>query len=249
MSIITNPSYGTLAATLGGVFRSTDGGIHWNPLANGINYEKVITLLSTSSGDLYAGTWYNGIFRYRPTTTAWETLNNGLNESIITSLCMNKSGYLFAGSYSGNVYRSIDSGRSWGKISDGLSGSPVLTLFVDSSGYVFVGTAGSGMYRSIESTLSSVYNTNVANYFRLEQNYPNPFNPKTAISFQLSVISFVTLRVFDILGREVTTLTNGVKEAGLHRIEWNASGFRGGIYFYRIKIGNSTETKKMILLR
>jgi hypothetical protein len=72
--------------------------------------------------------------------------------------------------------------------------------------------------------------------FRLLQNYPNPFNPTTAIGYQLSDVSFVTLRVFDILGREVATLVNEVRSPGTHVVRWDASGQASGFYLYRLSV-------------
>jgi hypothetical protein len=87
------------------------------------------------------------------------------------------------------------------------------------------------------------------NEFSLSQNYPNPFNPSTVISYRLPVIGFVTLKVYDILGREVVTLVNEEKSIGIYEVEFNATGFPSGIYFYKLQAGPFTETKKMILLK
>jgi hypothetical protein len=85
--------------------------------------------------------------------------------------------------------------------------------------------------------------------FGLGQNYPNPFNPTTAVSFQLSAISAVTLKVFDVLGREVSTLVDEVGQPGVYKVQWDGSGMPSGIYFYRLQAGEFVETKKMILLK
>ncbi len=83
--------------------------------------------------------------------------------------------------------------------------------------------------------------------YRLHQNYPNPFNPSTVISYQIPADNFVTLKVFDVLGREVAELVNTYKEAGTHSVEFNATDLPSGIYLYRIQVGNYTETQKLIL--
>jgi hypothetical protein len=85
--------------------------------------------------------------------------------------------------------------------------------------------------------------------FILRQNYPNPFNPSTVISYRLPVIGFVTLKVYDILGRVVATLVNEEKPAGEYEVEFNRANLPSGIYFYQLKAGEFTETKKMILLK
>ncbi|MGD1046555.1 MAG: T9SS type A sorting domain-containing protein [Bacteroidota bacterium] len=85
--------------------------------------------------------------------------------------------------------------------------------------------------------------------FSLSQNYPNPFNPATTISFNLPIKSFVTLKMFDIMGREVATIVSEELSAGSYSRSWNAANISSGIYFYRIQTGSFTETKKLILLR
>jgi hypothetical protein len=93
----------------------------------------------------------------------------------------------------------------------------------------------------------------------LTQNYPNPFNPVTTINYQIPEFSFVTLKVYDVLGNEITTLVNKEMPGGSYDIEFSAEGgsaFGGdaynlssGIYFYQLRAGDFVETKKMVLLR
>lgn len=85
--------------------------------------------------------------------------------------------------------------------------------------------------------------------YYLKQNYPNPFNPSTKISYSIPEISFVTLKVYDILGNEIATLVNEEKSAGNYEVEFKAEKNTSGIYFYSLTSGAFTETKKMILLR
>lgn len=85
--------------------------------------------------------------------------------------------------------------------------------------------------------------------FKLEQNYPNPFNPSTKISWQSPVNAHQTLKIYDVLGNEVTTLVNEYRSAGNFEIEFNASGLSSGIYFYQLKVGEFISTKKMVLIR
>jgi hypothetical protein len=85
--------------------------------------------------------------------------------------------------------------------------------------------------------------------FELRQNYPNPFNPNTAVSFELGALSSVSLRVYDILGREVATLVEGRMEAGEHTVRWNATGQAGGVYFYRLDAEGYRAARKMVLIK
>jgi Secretion system C-terminal sorting domain len=85
--------------------------------------------------------------------------------------------------------------------------------------------------------------------FELFQNYPNPFNPTTMIRYSIPQSSFVNLKVYDILGREVATLVNEEKQPGQYEIEFNAYQLFSGIYFYRLHAGSFIQAKKMILLK
>ena len=89
----------------------------------------------------------------------------------------------------------------------------------------------------------------VLSNYTLEQNYPNPFNPVTTISYTIAAKDFVTIKVFDLLGKEVATLVNEEKPAGSYSINFNASRLSSGVYFYRMKAGSFVETKKLILMK
>jgi Secretion system C-terminal sorting domain/Kelch motif len=85
--------------------------------------------------------------------------------------------------------------------------------------------------------------------FNLKQNYPNPFNPTTVISWQLPNRSHVSLKVYDVLGNEVAELVNEEQSAGIHQINFDASGLSSGIYFYKLQAGQFAQTKKLLLMK
>ncbi len=117
-------------------------------------------------------------------------------------------------------------------------------------GTVIAGTFGGGVY-SYNYTVTGIQNDNssLPVEYSLSQNYPNPFNPSTAISYQLSANSYVTLKVYDVLGNLVNTLVNQYQARGTYNISFNASGLASGVYIYRIHSGNFTANKKMTLLK
>jgi hypothetical protein len=89
----------------------------------------------------------------------------------------------------------------------------------------------------------------VPNKYSLEQNYPNPFNPSTNIKFDIPKNAFVKLSVFDVLGREVDILVNKTMNAGSYSVDWDASSYHSGVFFYRLETEGYVETKRMILLK
>ena len=112
---------------------------------------------------------------------------------------------------------------------------------------LFLGTA-EGIYKT--TIITNIANDNNVEYnFSLNQNYPNPFNPSTKISYQIPERSFITIKVYSILGKEVRTLVEEEQPAGNYEVEFDAPNLRSGIYFYQLKAGGFVETKKMILLR
>ena len=90
---------------------------------------------------------------------------------------------------------------------------------------------------------------NIPNEYAIGQNFPNPFNPQTVISYQLPENGHVTLKIYDVLGKEVATLVNEYKEAGYHDVEFSATNLSSGVYFYKLQAGNFVSTKKMLLAR
>ncbi len=105
-------------------------------------------------------------------------------------------------------------------------------------------------YGRIEFPLTSAKEQdNELTQFALSQNYPNPFNPSTAISFTLPHSTFTILRVYDVLGREVSTLVADRMNAGTHSVRWDASGLSSGIYFYRLETDAFMQTRRLTLLR
>jgi hypothetical protein len=85
--------------------------------------------------------------------------------------------------------------------------------------------------------------------FSISQNYPNPFNPTTTIKYHIPELSFITLKVYDVLGNEIETLVSEERAAGSFEVKFDATGLPSGIYFYRLQAGSIVETKKMVLMK
>ena len=85
--------------------------------------------------------------------------------------------------------------------------------------------------------------------FTLHQNYPNPFNPTTNFEFGIRQLQFVSLRICDVLGREVATIVNRTLPAGTYTRSWDANGIAGGVFFYRLEVGKASVVKKLVILK
>ncbi|NOX17870.1 MAG: T9SS type A sorting domain-containing protein [Chlorobi bacterium] len=103
-----------------------------------------------------------------------------------------------------------------------------------------------------EGTVTGIGDDNsesVTEKFRLKQNYPNPFNPSTVIEYSVPENSYVELKVYDIIGNEITTLVSEEKSRGYYQIQFNAKGLSSGTYIYSLRTNKSVQTKKMILMK
>jgi photosystem II stability/assembly factor-like uncharacterized protein len=148
------------------------------------------------------------------------------------------------------VYYSTNQGTSWEAWNTGLANSIEACCIVVTQNYVYIGTTDDGIWRRPLTQLAvKDIPSEKPTSFALEQNYPNPFNPSTVIRYQLAVSSQTTLKVYDVLGREVATLVNERQAAGNHDVKFDASKLTSGIYFYRLTVGGYTQTKKMLFVK
>jgi hypothetical protein len=205
--------------------------------------------IAVNRNAVFAGTWGDGVFRYNGSDTNWVAINNGLTNRYIESLVVIDSN-VFAGTDRG-VFLSTDNGNSWLIADSSLSGKYIKSLSV-SGGNLIAGTSSNGVWRRTLSDMITGIKykySDIPQIFTLQQNFPNPFNPNTTILFSLPSKSYVLLRVYDVLGREVATIISEDISAGNYSRRWNAANISSGIYFYRLQADSFTETKKMILLK
>ena len=232
--------------SLGDNYESLDNGDNWVKMNLSLTSDLVTAFALNSQGHLYAGTANGKVLESADNGESW------LQKDILTifrinGLAVNSNDELFAYASDG-VYRSVNDGASWIQINSGLINKYVLSFLINKSGYAFAGISQGGVYRSSVSTTSIIENINPQDY-SLSQNYPNPFNPTTIIGYSIPKASFVTLKVYDILGREIATLVNAEKSFGNYNVEFNGSGLSSGIYFYKLQTGDYSSVKKMVLIK
>ena len=165
-----------------------------------------------------------------------------------------------AGSRSG-VYVSSDSGATWTSINEGWEYQLIsVNALTVSNNYLFAGTNGYGIWRmplsQFKLTGIEEQKGTIPVIYNLNQNYPNPFNPATTISYSIPRESFVTLKIYDALGRQVTSLVEKKESPGKYSVEFNASKLSSGVYFYRLNAltygkhsREIVQTRKMLLLK
>jgi len=245
------------------VYRSTNNGTTWAGVDSNMTNYGGVRSVAVSGSNVFAGTDIGDVLFSADGGTSWTAIDSGLAGGVYAIQPLNGSN-VFVGTASGGdggrVYLLTNHGSIWDTVSTGLRTSYVLSLAIN-SGYLFAGTyggegfagdTGAGVWkRPLTEMITAVKDSKskIPTTFSLSQNYPNPFNPATTISFALPSRSLVSLKVFDILGREVSTIVSGELQAGSYTRQWNASNMASGVYFYRLQAGSFSETKKLLLLK
>jgi ligand-binding sensor domain-containing protein len=232
----------------GGVFRYGNDDISWTPVNSGLANTSVYSLV-TSGSNLFAGTG-GGVFRSTNNGASWIAVSNGLTNYDVSCLVVSGTN-LLAGTRGGGVFRSTDNGASWTAVNNGLTNLHVYSLAVSSTN-LFAGTSGGVWRRPLSEMITSVEHISggaVPEGFALEQNFPNPFNPSTTIQFSIPRAEYVTLKIYDLVGREVATLVSDHLNAGTYESTWNAKNTASGVYFYRLEAGQFSAMKKLLLVK
>ncbi len=241
-----------------GLFRSTDDGISWTD----VGFDSVFThaVVSDDSGNVFAGT-SEGIFVSKDNGSTWNMIPNPSSQKAVwTLLADSRVGLVVAyddhgiSTDNGGVYVTQDLGKHWTYLGMLNRGKILWSLALDDSLYLYVGDPVSvwkssaplpGIITDVENVPSTTVST-----FRLSQNYPNPFNPTTTIQFSVPKRTFVTLKIYNILGQEIKTLVKGEMNQGSHEVTFAAGSLPSGTYLYRLETSSGFSiTKKMVLLK
>jgi photosystem II stability/assembly factor-like uncharacterized protein len=239
------------------IYRSVDGGRNWQtittnlPTSTGSTPQK----LYTHNNRLYAIAGLGRIYWSEDSGSTW-TESTGItftgNKNAKELLFYDNN--IFVITQSEGLYISTNNGQTWSQMNQGIGESfPSLSNPLISWGYFYVSSGGKIMRRQLSEfgIITNVQNegsSTLPSDFVLNQNYPNPFNPSTKITWQSPVSGYTTLKVYDVLGREVATLVNEYLNAGSYEVEFNAFGLSSGVYLCRL-INNSgySKTIKMLL--
>jgi hypothetical protein len=238
---------------------TTDGGLTWNNrfLNNAGGYTTGLAFNSDKLNGIGVG---NGVLPVISKTDNgginWSSLNTGRNVSgnfsrakwvYGTNICFVTA----ETGASGTIMVSSNNGTNWNTQSTaGVTGLNDIDLIYE-SGVIYayaISTTGSVIKLQQTTGIKTIGGTSPDN-FKLMQNYPNPFNPSTNIRFQLPGQSMVSLKVYDISGKEISTLVNENLPAGNYEVAFKGSNLSSGTYFYKLSAGNYSETKRMMLLK
>ncbi len=234
---------------------STNYGANWNIIL----YDSAVTWTEPPAHNkFYKLRFLNDSIGYMSSKMGLMKTNNGgsnwyfLDTTFTKNIQQNfftsqDTGWVFAGN---KIYKTISGGINWDQQFT-YSANFTQPFFLNSlTGYVLcdnrriLKTTTGGLV----SVLSNTDLTGPEKYF-LQQNFPNPFNPSTNLEFEIPELGFVSLKVYDALGKVVRTLVNENRPAGYYNVEFDGSDLPSGVYFYRLEAGKFAETKRMILLK
>jgi len=238
------------------ILKSINAGQNWNILSF-INHKLTSIFFQNPQNLFLTGNYVTGsfppydwrhLFKSTDFGNTWVLNFSSYNtdRGYFNTVCFSDSLTGWIGADDG-IFKTNNSGTSWYLWNSTYSINNI--CFKENNIGWMVGK-NSMIFTTYENTVN-IQNKNqiiVSNY-KLFQNYPNPFNPKTNIKYQIKNNSFVSIKIFDILGKEVETLVNEKQSSGIYEVSWDASQYPSGVYFYRLITDGFTDTKKMILLK
>lgn len=240
-----NDNTGFSVGSYGTILKSTDSGENWfgiNSPTNNHLYD--INFFDDSIGIAvgFSGT----ILRTTNSGMNWMIVNGGVSDYLLGVKAVNENIYIVG---RGLILKSINKGESW-TMEDVVYGGDLLGLnFRDSSSVYAVGQGGTIMREFKTIPINIISNNSIVNSYSISQNYPNPFNPITKINYELPITNNVSIKVYDVLGKQVKTLVNEKQNAGSYSVDFNGVNLPSGVYFYRLESGEFSDIKRMILVK
>lgn len=239
------------AGSNGYMFRLTDAQPWWNPIP--LNTPRFVgqsvSGMASNGNVVIAGT-NKGIYRSTNEGLSWTRTNLTLPPTI-QILPLFRGSTLFALAttpFSSLLFASTNAGEVWQQLGEFPLPNALDAAIIGET--FFVGLPNGLWEAPVSALVTSVEDRTVKPAsFILHQNFPNPFNPATKISFEIPSSAQVTLKVFDLFGREVATLVNEDMTPGNHEAVWDAGGVASGVYFSRIQAGGFVQTRRMLLLK
>jgi photosystem II stability/assembly factor-like uncharacterized protein len=244
------------------VFRTTNGGTSWANVTGDLpnRYPIDIAVDPKDSRAIYIAFGGFDTTRLAKSTNAgltWMHINSPLPNVPTTAVAIDpfNTDHVYVGNDLG-VFVSTDAGSTWASFNDGLFEAVTVGDLVisPSNRSIKLATHSNGVFTrkllSSSPTGAGEEHRSLPDQFVLHQNFPNPFNPTTRIPYSLSERTRVTLKLYDIAGREVSTVVDGIEGVGLHFAEFDASHLASGVYLYRLRVGGrAVDVKKALLMR
>jgi hypothetical protein len=231
------------------VYRSTNDGSTWEDVTPPVTIQ--VDAMTAVGAVLYAGDRFAAeIYRSTDGGDNWFPVPSPVPGGTIDQLCGSGAALIACSDFTG-IFRTTNDGSSWLDITPGLPGLQPAYRVAVHNGYLFAGTGGNSVWKRPMSDITAVGvdPSGVPERTALAQNYPNPFNPATTVTWTVAAAGKVSVKVYDLLGREVATLFDGIAVPGGQSAVWDASGLPGGVYYVRLTSASSTDVRSMALVR
>ncbi len=241
----TNSLTGYVVGWNNKILKTTNGGNYWFYQNNNIigGMFNAVNFLDANTG------FAAGSDIYKTTDGGNNWLQYGFNHNVMSIRMLNQN-LAYASGSSGRIIKTTNGGNNWNIVVSGTTQQLYSINFIDNLTGWCTGDGGT-IIKTITggiTTINSLANE-APSSFSLYQNYPNPFNPNTKINFDIPKSSYVKIIIYDMLGKEIVTLVNEKLTPGTYSVDWNASDFPSGIYFYRMQSGNFNQTKQMLMIK
>ena len=237
------------------LYRTTNGGANWNQIMSSTSTFRIDNFSKPNDSSAVA---FNGVNTFRTETrgATWQIATAPHQIycrsvhffNILTGFA---AGSFEEGTTNGRIIKTSDGGNNWQTSINypstfrflSINFPSVLTGYASAYSGLILKTTNGGL------TFVDPWSTEIINNYSLSQNYPNPFNPTTKIIYELPITNYVSLRVFDVNGKEIEILVNANQTAGSYSVSFNAANYPSGVYFYKLESGNFNETRKMLLVK
>ncbi|MBS1553194.1 MAG: T9SS type A sorting domain-containing protein [Bacteroidetes bacterium] len=236
------------------MFKTSDAGQSWTqieivPKGQGLADFMKLTFVNENTG-YTQGRTSNIIFKTTNFGSSWDSLTKVISADECYTISFSSLNTGWCGGTYGNIFKTTDGGFNWRQMDlTQFNGSFInaFWFYNDSIGWA-VGGATKILYTDNGGkTNISGSNINISNSFYLNQNYPNPFNSQTLIKYEIRKKGFVILEIYDVTGKKIVSLINQNLNSGQYTTTWKSDNYPSGVYFYKLSIGDFSETKKMIL--
>ena len=235
--------YAAVYSSTVNLYKSTNNGANWTQTTFNNDYVYKLASIGNNIFASAGGLSVPGLFLSTDYGASWSNVGPFFQD-------LATSGTNLFGLQGGStVYLTTDNGGNWILVSQGILDTLVQAMGINGL-YIFAGGSGGVWRRPLDEMITAVESlSELPINFDLEQNYPNPFNPTTTIKYSVPKLSFVTIKIYDVLGSEVAALVNEEKPVGTYELRWDAENLPSGVYFYQLKAGSFVQTKKMLLLK
>ena len=235
-----------------GVFRTTNYGDEWISMMSGLPENTSVACFATKGDTLIIGTNESGAYYMKQQDSVFRPFGTGIPQGVKINRIVSYNSHLFASTAIGFYYLP-NTVSQWQSVNDGMTKPDVYGILLYGN-EIFVGsgvTAHNGVFRRIINQFVPVIENTavIPDNIYLYESYPNPFNSTTVIKYSVPEKTFVDLKIYDVLGREMLTLEQSLKPAGTYSVRFDASRFSSGIYFCLLKSAKTVKYQRLVLIK